>query len=197
MQIKNHAHNFEISSALITIILIGKYIETLSKKKTVDKLSELASLKVTKAMLVEGGLPYSLEVSAKEIEVELVQVNDYVKVFPGSGIPVDGEVLVGKGLCNESMLTGESRAVQKDIGSKIFGGSILMQGSIIMKVSRTSENSSLNQIIKLVENAQNSRAPIQGLADRISQIFVPIVVLLTLVTWAIWFTHTYTNSEIE
>jgi len=66
-----------------------------------------------------------------------------------------------------------------------------------MKVSRTSENSSLNQIIKLVENAQNSRAPIQGLADRISFIFVPIVVLLTLVTWAIWFTHTYTNSEIE
>jgi Cu+-exporting ATPase len=128
----------------------------------------LASLKVTKAMLVEGGLPSSLDVSAKEIEVELVQVNDYVKVFPGSGIPVDGEVLVGKGMCNESMLTGESRAVPKDIGSKIFGGSILTQGNIIMKVSRTSENSSLNQIIKLVENAQNSRAPIQGLADRIS-----------------------------
>ena len=168
MQIQNHAHNFEISAALITIILIGKYIETLSKKKTVDKLSELASLKVTKAMLVEGGLPSSLDVSSKEIEVELVQVNDYVKVFPGSGIPVDGEVLVGKGLCNESMITGESRAVPKDIGSKIFGGSILIQGNIIMKVSRTSENSSLNQIIKLVENAQNSRAPIQGLADRIS-----------------------------
>lgn len=113
-------------------------------------------------------MPSSLDVSSKEIEVELVQVNDFVKVFPGSGIPVDGEVIVGKGLCNESMLTGESRAVPKDIGSKIFGGSILIQGNIIMKVSKTSENSSLNQIIKLVENAQNSRAPIQGLADRIS-----------------------------
>ena len=153
MQIQNHAHNFEISSALITIILIGKYIETLSKKKTVDKLAELASLKVTKAMLVEGGLPSSLDVPAKEIDVELVQVNDYIKVFPGSGIPVDGEVVVGKGLCNESMLTGESRAVQKDIGSKMFGGSILTQGNVIMKVTRTSENSSINQIIKLVENA--------------------------------------------
>ena len=118
-----------------------------------DKLAELASLKVTKAMLVEGGLPSSLDVPAKEIDVELVQVNDYIKVFPGSGIPVDGEVVVGKGLCNESMLTGESRAVQKDIGSKMFGGSILTQGNVIMKVTRTSENSSINQIIKLVENA--------------------------------------------
>jgi P-type Cu+ transporter len=95
------------------------------------------------------------------------------------------------------MLTGESRPVQKDVESKIYGGSILNQGNIIIKVTRTSENSSLNQIIKLVENAQNSRAPIQGLADRISRIFVPIVVLLTLITWGIWFTHTYTQVESE
>lgn len=126
MQVQNHAHNFEISSALITIILIGKYIETLSKKKTVDKLAQLASLKVTKANLVEGeGLPSSLDVTAKEIDVELIQVNDYVKIFPGSGIPVDGVVVVGKGLCNEAMLTGESRPVQKDVDSKMYGGSIL------------------------------------------------------------------------
>ncbi len=81
---------------------------------------------------------------------------------------MDGIVILGKGLCNESMLTGESRPVEKKSGSKLFGGSILNQGNIIMKVTRTCENSSLNQIIKLVENAQNARAPIQGLADRIS-----------------------------
>lgn len=83
----------------------------------------------------------------------MIQVNDYVKVFPGSGIPVDGIVVIGKGLCNEAMLTGESRPVRKEVGAKMFGGSILTQGNIIMKVTRTSENSSLNQIIKLVENA--------------------------------------------
>lgn len=122
-----------------------------------DKLAQLASLKVTKANLVEcasGKAPSSLaEVKDKEIDVELVQVNDFVKVYPGQGVPVDGVVVLGKGSCNESMLTGESRPVVKEVGSKMFGGSILNQGNVIMKVTRTSENSSLNQIIKLVENA--------------------------------------------
>jgi Cu+-exporting ATPase len=97
MQVKNDAHNFEVSAALITIILIGKYIETLSKKKTVDKLAQLASLKVTRANLIEGGIPSSLDAEYKEIDVDLVQVNDYVKVYPGSGIPVDGIVFLGRG----------------------------------------------------------------------------------------------------
>ena len=162
MAVQEHAHNFEISSALITIILLGKYIETISKKKTVDKLSQLASLKVTKANLIEirSGEAVSLDSKDKEIEVELVQVNDLVKVYPGQGIPVDGIVVFGKGICNEAMLTGESRPVHKDIGSLMFGGSILLQGNLIMKVTKTAENSSVNQIIKLVEGAQNSRAPI-------------------------------------
>ena len=128
MQVMEHAHNFEISSALITIILIGKYIETLSKKKTVDKLAELASLKVTKAMLVEcdSATPVvKMESSVRELAVELLERGDYVKVIPGSGIPVDGIVVLGKGLCNESMLTGESRAIPKDVGSTVFGGAML------------------------------------------------------------------------
>lgn len=152
MQVKEHAHNFEISAALITIILLGKYIETISKKKTLDKLSELASLKVTKAHLIEGD-SIGLDALDKEIEIELVQVNDLVRVYPGQGVPVDGIVVAGKGVCNEAMLTGESRPVLKDLGSSMFGGSILAQGTIIMKVTKTSENSSINQIIKLVEGA--------------------------------------------
>lgn len=87
-------------------------------------------------------------------------MNDLVKVYPGQGVPVDGIVLFGKGICNEAMLTGEAKPVSKDIGSSMFGGSILLQGNLIMKVTKTSENSSVNQIIKLVEGAQNSRAPI-------------------------------------
>jgi Cu+-exporting ATPase len=125
MQVMEHAHNFEISSALITIILLGKYIEQFSKKKTLDKLSQLASLKVTKANLVEDP---SKGVAAphREIDVELVEKGDVIKVIPGQGIPVDGIVLIGKGLCNESMLTGESKPLSKDVGSKVFGGALLI-----------------------------------------------------------------------
>lgn len=153
---------FEISSSLITIILLGKFLEALSKKKTVDKLAQLASLKITKAILIEPdeNIPISLNSKEKEIDVDLLQLNDIVKVYPGQGIPIDGLVLYGKGICNESMLTGESRAINKEIGFKVYGGSILIQGTIIIKVTKTAENSSINQIIKLVENAQNARAPI-------------------------------------
>jgi len=124
MQVMEHAHNFEISSALITIILLGKFIEQFSKKKTLDKLSELASLKVTKANLVEGQ-PNGVDVAHREIDVELVEMGDVIKVIPGSGIPVDGIVIIGRGLCNESMLTGESRPVSKEVGSSVFGGALL------------------------------------------------------------------------
>lgn len=126
--------------------MLGKYIETISKKKTVDKLSQLASLKVTKAFLIETreNEAVSLDAKDREIEVELVQVNDLVKVYPGQGIPVDGIVVFGKGISNEAMLTGESLPVSKEIGSLMFGGSILLQGNIIMKVTKTAENSSIN-----------------------------------------------------
>lgn len=111
--IEMHAHNFEISSVLITIILLGKYLESISKKKTVDKLSQLASLKVTKAFLIQSKENEYITLDAKdqEIEVELLQVNDLIKVYPGGGIPIDGVVLFGKGIVNESMLTGESRPI--------------------------------------------------------------------------------------
>jgi P-type Cu+ transporter len=115
----------------------------------------LASLKVTKANLIDlkSGAAISLDVKDREIEVELVQVNDLVKVYPGQGMPVDGVVVFGRGICNEAMLTGESRPVAKEIGSNVYGGSILLQGNLIVKVTRSAENSSINQIIKLVENA--------------------------------------------
>jgi Cu+-exporting ATPase len=96
-------------------------------------------------------------------------------------------VIGGSGVCNEAMLTGESRPVPKSVGKKIFGGSILNEGVVVARVLKTSEFSSLNQIIKLVENAQSSKAPIQSVADNISMVFVPIIVLLAILTWFIWF----------
>jgi P-type Cu+ transporter len=104
---------------------------------------------------------------------------------------VDGVVVFGKGICNEAMLTGESRPVPKDVTAQMYGGSLLIQGTLIMKVTKTAENSSIMQIIKMVEGAQNARAPIQGLADRISKYFVPMVILLTLITWLFWFIYAY------
>jgi Cu+-exporting ATPase len=130
------AHNFEISSTLITIILLGKYIETFSKKKTVDKLAHLASLKVTKGQLVEveDVSKLSLDSKDREVEVEYMQVGDFVKVYPGSGVPLDGVLVMGTGILNEAMLTGESRPCKKEIGDNVFGGTILTQGNIILKV---------------------------------------------------------------
>ena len=146
MMIHNHVHNWETSAVLIFIVIVGKFIESFSKVKTVDKLSHLASLKVTKANLVEEKDVKKVNLSSKfkEIPVELLEISDLVMVQPGGAIPTDGVVVYGRGCCNESMLTGESRPVSKDIGVKVFGGSILTQGSIVMMVKKTSENATFN-----------------------------------------------------
>ena len=162
MNIHNHVHNFETSAVLILIVLLGKYIESYSKMKTVGKLSELASLKVTKANLIEEKhqTKLGLESKYREVAVELLEKKDHVLVQPGGAVPTDGVVVFGNGCCNEAMLTGESMPVTKHIGSKVFGGTILTQGSIIFKVMKIAEDATFNQIMKLVENAQNTKAPI-------------------------------------
>ena len=111
MRIHEHAHNFEISASLITVILLGKYLESFSKKQTVDKLSQLASLKATKAFLLENGKTAKLSDNGVETDVDLLAVGDFIKVNNGTIVPIDGMVVLGNGLCNESMLTGESRPV--------------------------------------------------------------------------------------
>ena len=117
-----------------------------------------------------------------------------IKIYPGGGVPIDGVVVYGKGFCNESMLTGESKPICKEIGTKVFGGAVLIQGNIIVKVTKTAENSSINQIIKLVENAQNSKAPIQGLADTIAKYFVPCIIILAILTWIFWFSYAFSDA---
>mmetsp|Transcript_7664 Transcript_7664/g.7060 ORF Transcript_7664/g.7060 Transcript_7664/m.7060 type:complete len:279 (+) Transcript_7664:1053-1889(+) len=196
--VQMHAHNFDISSLLITIIIIGKFLEAYSKKKTVDKLSQLASLKVTKANLLDCKSDYiSLDSKDKEIDVDLLMVGDLIKIYPGGGVPVDGLVVFGKATANEAMLTGEAMPVIKDIACKVYGGSNILQGTIIVKVLKTAENSSINQIIKLVENAQRAKAPIQRFADTIANYFVPTIIILACLTWIFWFSYAYSEKGIE
>lgn len=125
---KQLASNFEISAILITIIILGKFLEAISKKKTVDKLAQLAGLKVTKANLIEvrSNQQLTLDLPDREMEVDMLQVNDLLKVYPGGTVPIDGIVIFGRGICNEAMLTGESRPINKEIGTKVYGGSILL-----------------------------------------------------------------------
>ena len=124
-------------------------------------------------------------------------VGDIIKVVNGQTIPIDGHIVKGSGLTNESMLTGESKPVQKELESKVFGGTMLTRGSILVKVDKLAENAAINQIMKLVESAQTAKAPIQGVADTIAKYFVPTIVILAILTWIFWFSLTYSDFGKE
>ena len=146
---------------------------------------------MAKAVVVSGP---DLQLEGSETEIELVCVGDFVKVNNGSTVPIDGVVAAGNGLCNEAMLTGEAKPVSKMIGSKVFGGSTLIRGCVVVKVEKLGENSTINQIMKLVESAQMNKAPIQGVADTIAKYFVPTIVVLSVITWIIWFSITFSSA---
>ena len=142
-KVHEHAHNFEISSTLITVILFGKCLEAYSKKQTVDKLTDLASLKVSKACLMTM-TEAELSDAGKEIDIDLLVVGDIVKVIQGQTIPIDGTLVKGSGLVNESMLTGESNSMVKNIDSKVFGGTLLTRGSILVRVDKLADSAAIN-----------------------------------------------------
>lgn len=135
--VHEHAHNFEIAATLISVILFGKFLESVTKKQTVDKLSQLASLKVSKALLMEAGAQLSSQ--GKETDVDLLVIGDIIKVINGQTMPIDGVVVAGDGLVNESMLTGEAKPVNKDLSSKVYGGTMLLRGALLVKVDRLAE----------------------------------------------------------
>ena len=195
MSVQEHAHNFEIAATLITVILFGKYLESVTKKQTVDKLSQLASLKVSKAILMNLGA--KLSDNGIETDVDLLCIGDVIKVINGQTVPIDGILIQGQGLVNESMLTGESKPVSKEVSSKVYGGTMLMRGVILVKVDRLAELSAINQIMKLVESAQSAKAPIQGVADKIARYFVPMIVLLSTLSWIFWFFLAYSDYGKE
>jgi len=170
---------FESAAVVITLVMLGKYLEAVSKGKTSDAIKKLMNLRPKTATILKDG---------QELTVTLdeVMVGDIVLVKPGSAIPVDGVVREGLSAVDESMLTGESLPVEKQPGSDVTGGSINGEGLLRCEVTRVGEDTALARIIKLVEDAQGRKAPIARLADVISLYFVPIVIAIAIVAAIVW-----------
>ncbi|WP_079524081.1 heavy metal translocating P-type ATPase [Solibacillus isronensis] len=173
---------FETSAVLITLIVLGKLFEAKAKGRSSEAIKKLMGLQAKTAIVVRDGIE-------KEIPLEEVVTGDIILVKPGEKIPVDGEVVEGTSAIDESMLTGESLPVDKKAGDLLYGSTINKNGFIKMTATKVGRDTALAQIIKVVEDAQGSKAPIQRMADKISGIFVPIVVgfaIFTFLVWIIW-----------
>ncbi len=170
---------FDVVIVVIGFIYLGKFLETRSKLRTGEAIEKLLNLQAKTALVERDG-------KELEIPIEQVQAGDVVIVKPGSKIPVDGVILEGKSTVDESMITGESMPIDKDVEDKVIGGTINKQGTFKFKATKVGSETLLSHIIKMVDEAQGSKAPIQGLADRISAVFVPIVLILAVITLIVW-----------
>nr|GLL49121.1 copper-transporting ATPase RAN1 [Ipomoea trifida] len=177
---------FETSAMLITFVLLGKYLETMAKGKTSDAIKKLVELTPATAILLAKDKGGKI-VEEREIDALLIQPGDILKVLPGTKVPVDGAVVWGSSYVNESMVTGESAPVSKEISSSVIGGTINLHGVLHIQATKVGSSTVLSQIISLVETAQMSKAPIQKFADYIASIFVPAVVTLSLLTFLGWY----------
>jgi Cu+-exporting ATPase len=171
---------FETSAIIITLVLLGGLLEARAKGKTSEAVRKLLGLQAKTATVMRNG-------SEKNVPIEEVTIGDVVIVKPGERVPVDGEVIDGHSTVDESMLTGESLPVEKSEKDKVFGGTINKAGSFKFKAQKIGKETVLAQIIKLVEEAQGSKAPIQRFADKVASIFVPIVIGVALITFIVWF----------
>ncbi|WP_110113176.1 heavy metal translocating P-type ATPase [Bacillus sp. CGMCC 1.16541] len=171
---------FETSAVLITLILLGKLFEAKAKGRSSEAIKKLMGLQAKTAMVLRDG-------EEKQLPIEEVIAGDIVYVKPGEKVPVDGEIVEGRSALDESMITGESIPVDKVIGDKVIGSTINKSGFLKVKATKVGKETALAQIIKVVEEAQGSKAPIQRLADVISGIFVPIVVGIAIITFLVWF----------
>ncbi|AVQ99792.1 copper-translocating P-type ATPase [Oceanobacillus iheyensis] len=170
---------FETSAILITLILFGKYLEAKAKSQTTNALSSLLNLQAKEARVIRNGEEIMLP-------VEEVVVGERLVVKPGEKIPVDGMVVKGRTSVDESMITGESIPIEKELDATVIGSTINKNGSIEMKATKVGKDTALASIVKVVEEAQGSKAPIQRLADVISGYFVPIVVGIAILTFVVW-----------
>ncbi|UBV45286.1 heavy metal translocating P-type ATPase (plasmid) [Deinococcus taeanensis] len=170
---------YEASGVVITLILLGKYFEAVAKGRSSEAMKKLLSLQAKTARVVRSG-------QEREVPTDEVLVGDLVSVRPGEKIPVDGEVVSGASFVDESMITGEPIPVSKQAGAGVVGGTINQNGALTFRATRIGADTALAQIIKLVETAQGSKPPIQGLADRVVAVFVPVVLGIAALTFLLW-----------
>ncbi|MFH1750205.1 MAG: heavy metal translocating P-type ATPase [Candidatus Micrarchaeota archaeon] len=170
---------FEISTILIAFVLFGKYLEAVSKGKASEAIKKLMGLSPKTAIVIRNG-------REQKLPIEQVKKGDLIRVRPGEKIPVDGVVISGNSSVDESMLTGESLPVEKAKGSKIFAATINKHGALVFKAEKIGKDTVLAQIIRIVEEAQSKKAPIQRFADEVSAIFVPAVIVIAILTILAW-----------
>jgi len=171
---------FETAGAIITLIILGRYLEAVAKGKASEAIRKLLNLQAKKALVIRNG---------KEVEIDISEVKegDELVIKPGAKVPVDGMIIQGQSYIDEALVTGESKPVKKQKGDKVIGSTINKQGLLVMKATGVGEETMLAQIVKLVEEAQSSQAPIQKLADKISSIFVPAVILIAVLGFLVWY----------
>ncbi|MFA6514316.1 MAG: heavy metal translocating P-type ATPase [Patescibacteria group bacterium] len=171
---------FETAAYLITFVVLGKWLEIKTKGKTGDAIKKLMGLQAKTARVIRSG-------KTLDIAIDEVTHGDIILVRPGEKIPVDGKIVKGTSAVDEAMITGESLPVEKNVGDMVIGSTINKTGSFEFEATRIGSETALAQIIRLIEDAQGSKAPIQGFADRISAIFVPTVIGLAIITFLVWY----------
>jgi len=170
---------FEAAAMVTVLVLLGQVLELRARSRTGSAIKALLHLAPPTARQVAAGGDH-------EVPLDQVKVGDWLRVVPGDKVPVDGAVVEGHSSVEESMITGEPLPVQKSVGDKVTGGTVNGTGSFVMRAERVGNDTLLGQIVNMVAEAQRSRAPIQGLADKVSAIFVPVVLAVSVITFAVW-----------